>query len=171
MKNAILGLVLFLNTVFTARAYDVANGKQGGYIVIANNLVYIVTPDQHKIQVTKIPFVGDVNGYEYSIPPVKPILCTWGPNHKWLGIFIPVEQITEIYLFNLATNTFLEPAGPKPDYPESFNEDQLYCRTTPIKWKNNNLFVDTLVKFKDGHAKHYHETIIINKDTFKRLVE
>ena len=162
-------LFVVASVSLSARAYEVQNGKQQGYDVVADNFVYIITPDKQKIQVTTIPFVGN----DYQIPPVEPILCTWDPDRKWLGIFITVKQITEIHFFNLKTNSMLHPLPVDwSQYPKWFGaKRQLFTHTKPVKWTGNKLVLDTLVKFRDGTEKHLTEFIVINDDTFQRLVE
>jgi len=155
-----------LSVCFSAKAYEVQNGKQHGYSVIADNFVYIITPGNQKIQVTTIPFV-EAN---YSMPPVEPILCTWDPSGQWLGIFITVKQITEIHLFNLKANSMLHSLPVDwTKYPKWFSEKkQLFTHTKPMKWDGNKLILDSLVRFRDGTENHLTEFIVINGDTFQR---
>jgi hypothetical protein len=175
MKALVL-LLIVISTFFNAKAYEVENGKQQGFTVSADNLVYITTPTNEKIQVTKVPFVGEENGYHYSIPPVEPILCMWDPSHTWLGIFITVSQTTkrqttEIDLFNLRTKLLLTAETDRSKYPAWFAKPQWSVTDKPVRWSGNKLFVDTLVKFRDESTRHLSKTIVINGDTFKIIPE
>jgi len=150
-----------------AKAYEVENARQQGFVVNADDYVYITTPDNKRIQVTQIPFVGD----DYSIPPVEPILCTWDPSQTWLGIFITVKQTTEIHLFNLKTRTMLTAETDWSSYPDWFGKPQIFAHTKPVKWNGNKLLADTLVKFRDGTTRRLPETLIVNGDVFQIVPE
>jgi hypothetical protein len=149
------------------QAYEVIDGSKNGYEVKAEDYVTVTTPDQQMIRVTSFPFVTPNS----NIAPVAPIICTWDPTGQWLGIFIPLRQITEIHLFSLKSNQLLkvEPFDRTAVFPSWWSKPMSGTRTTPVAWEGRQLSVNTIATLKNGteggELKTLLERVFITGDT------
>lgn len=146
-----------------ARGYEVSNSENQGFKVTAEDYVYITTPDGQKLQITDNPFVGD----GYSLPPIGPVICSWAPNRKWVGIFIFADKGTAIYVFDLTRKKLLMAQRDWKQYPSWFGQPQLFDQDKPVSWSGNKLSVDSLIKFRNGTARHLPQEVVVDGDTYQ----
>jgi len=140
----------------------VLHASSNGYMVTADNFVWIHTPNKKEIRVTNIGFVGKC----WNLPPKTPILCSWDPSQTWLGILIPNDKGTEIEIFSLKTNQLLAAKRDWSQYPEWYRSPQKYQETTPTHWNGNSLNLNTVVYLKDGEKRSLAEKVVVTGDTY-----
>jgi len=141
-------------------AGDIIDSSHAGFFVDSNDQgIFIRSPSGNKVTLTDATCGGATQPGE--------VICSWDPAGKWVVVFAPDHQSTEIFVCDLKKLTSLREQPTQFDAYPDWYQNAHAVTSKPLSWHGDQLMVLTEATTRpSGIVRKLKQTLKISENSY-----